>query len=118
MFITAVGRCAPPDNKPTPQELDTCQPFLEAELRALTELKVVVALGKIAFDRMLQLWKRQGYQLAPAQFGHGAGFCVHAELPYLLASYHPSRQNTQTGRLTIAMFADIWNRALELLKAD
>jgi uracil-DNA glycosylase len=107
VFITAVGRCAPPANKPTRAELDNCQPFLRAELRLLTRLQGIVALGRIAFEEVRRL-----YDLPRLDFAHGALY--HFEdpaLPWLLASYHPSRQNTQTGRLTEAMFDEVWQKA-------
>jgi len=107
VFITAVGRCAPPANKPTRAELDNCQPFLRVELRLLTRLQGIVALGRIAFEEVRRL-----YGLPALDFAHGALY--HFEdptLPWLLASYHPSRQNTQTGRLTEAMFDEVWQKA-------
>jgi len=111
MWITASGRCAPPQNKPTTAELNTCQPFLEREIELINP-KVFVALGRIAFDRILRIYNlpKKGYD-----FGHGA---LH-KLPngkWLLASYHPSRQNTQTGRLTIEMFDAIWQKARDLIE--
>ena len=111
MWITASGRCAPPQNKPTTAELNTCQPFLEREIELINP-KVFVALGRIAFDRILRIYNlpKKGYD-----FGHGA---LH-QLPnqkWLLASYHPSRQNTQTGRLTVEMFDAIWQKARDLIE--
>jgi uracil-DNA glycosylase len=102
-WITAVGRCAPPGNKPTPEELRRCRPFLARELDGLPSARVILALGRIAFDGVLALLAERGH--APAarpRFAHGASSRVG---PYeLVASYHPSRQNTNTGRLTEAMF--------------
>lgn len=103
VFITAVGRCAPPDNKPTREELLMCRPFLECEL-ALLPVERVLALGRIAFDGLLALWRKQGHAIPALSFAHGARYDLGAGLPQLIASYHPSRQNTQTGRLTLAMF--------------
>ena len=106
VFITAVGRCAPPDNKPTPQELNSCQPYLQAELRLLTQVQGVVALGRIAFERLSRLWG-----VNKLEFAHA---CLHRlpdGLPWVITSYHPSRQNTQTGRLTQAMFDEVWQTA-------
>lgn len=116
-YITAAVRCAPPDNKPTPDELCTCRPYLVEELHLLREVQVVVALGRIAFDAVLTAWREAGHPATTPRpaFAHGAA----AELPggvLLLASYHPSRQNTQTGRLTPAMFQRIFARARRALE--
>ena len=113
--ITAVCRCAPPDNKPTPAEMSACQPYLEAEMALLPHLLGIVALGRIAFDAILRIYRQRGYSLPTPDFGHGAFFQFEPGLPWLLASYHPSRQNTQTGRLTAAMFDQIWQQARSLL---
>lgn len=107
MYITASGRCAPPDNKPSTEELNTCQPFLEREMR-LIQPKVVVCLGKIAFDRVLKISAVRGLK-----FSHGALHRLEPQ-PWLLCSYHPSRQNTSTKKLTAEMFDAIWARAREL----
>ncbi len=104
-YITAVLRCAPPKNKPLPQELRNCQPYLESELELLGRLRAVLALGRIAFDRYLNVIKEQ-VDLPPRskmRFAHGASYALPGELPRLFASYHPSQQNTQTGKLTPAM---------------
>ena len=103
-FITAVARCAPPDNRPTRQELNNCATFLARELELLSGVRVVLALGKIAFDGYLDLLQALGrYEGKRPQFGHGVAYRLDSSLPMLAASYHPSRQNTQTGRLTPAM---------------
>jgi uracil-DNA glycosylase family 4 len=107
-FISAAARCAPPDNKPTPEEIVNCRVHLDAELAALPQVRVVVGLGKIAFDAYLQLLKQQGAAIRPRPaFGHGI---VHA-LPNgqtLIGCYHPSRQNTNTGKLTPRMMDDVF----------
>ena len=108
VFVTLAARCAPPANKPTPAELARCRPFLAGELAALPRLRVVVALGQIAWDSVLRAapalrWK------APAprpRFGHGARAALGPLV--LVGSYHPSRQNTNTGRLTPAMLDEIF----------
>jgi uracil-DNA glycosylase len=115
LYITAAVRCAPPDNKPLPQELANCAPYLDREMDGLKNLKVVVALGKIGFDAYLNYLKRKG-QIAGKKlyvFQHGAKY----EMPdgkVLLASYHPSNQNTQTGKLTRPMFVRIFEEAAQL----
>ena len=113
VFITAAARCAPPGNKPTPQEIRNCRPFLERELDALTNVKVVVALGKIAFDTYLDLLKSGGAirSRAPFVFGHDREFVTAPGLPLLISSYHPSQQNTSTGKLTEKMLRDVFRRA-------
>jgi uracil-DNA glycosylase family 4 len=115
-YITAVVRCAPPNNKPTPQEIANCRPFLERELDLL-QLKVVVALGRIAFDGYLRILKDRGLisSRAAFPFGHGRVFRMGPGLPVLISSYHPSQQNTATGKLTEAMLAAVFRRAKELL---
>lgn len=117
-YITAAVRCAPPQNKPTAQEIAACSTFLDRELECLTNVRVVVALGRIGFDAYLNYLKRRGVLKSKAQyiFGHGA---TH-ELPdkrILLASYHPSNQNTNTGKLTEEMFTEIFRQARRLLRS-
>jgi uracil-DNA glycosylase len=112
LFITAVCRCAPPDNKPTSDEVTICLPYVQQEIKLLPNIQVVVALGQIAFDNILRLYGLRGKTYL---FGHGAAFPLGPGLPHLVASYHPSRQNTQTGRLTPSMFDSIWASARSLL---
>jgi uracil-DNA glycosylase family 4 len=115
LYITAAARCAPPDNKPLPQELANCAPFLERELDGLKRVNVVVALGKIAFDAYLNFLKRRGLLTTRKDylFRHGAQYRM-PDRKTLLASYHPSNQNTQTGKLTRAMFVEIFKEARRL----
>ena len=115
MRITSVVRCAPPGNKPLPGELANCAPFLDEEIAALENLRVIVCLGKIAFDGVLQHLLRIG-QLArrgEMKFAHGVEYLL-PNGQTLLASYHPSLQNTNTGKLTEAMFLRIFQRAREI----
>ncbi len=114
-FVTAVGRCAPPQNKPTPEELANCRTFLSRELELLSNLQVVLALGRIALDGYLRLLQRAGYDLPTVAFGHGFVTPMPAPLPTVVTSYHPSRQNTQTGRLTAAMLDQVFAQARSLL---
>lgn len=115
VFITAVCRCVPPKNRPKVAEIKNCLPWLKSEINLLKNLQGFVALGKIAFDGILRLYKMQGKKLPPMNFGHNQFFELGPGLPWLLASYHPSQQNTLTGRLTEAMFDDIWTRVRNLL---
>lgn len=117
LFISAVCRCAPPANKPLPEEISNCLPFLEAEMALLNKVKVIVALGGIAFDYTLRLLCTRGEVagIRAMKFAHGALYPLGEGLPWLVASYHPSRQNTQTGRLTVAMFDQIWGQVRALL---
>jgi uracil-DNA glycosylase len=115
MYIAAVCRCAPPGNRPSPQELENCRPFLERELDLLSRLKVIVALGGIAFEGVQRSLRGLGLAVARLEFGHCRLHLLGEGVPALLASYHPSRQNTQTGRLTEAMFDDVWTEVRRLL---
>jgi uracil-DNA glycosylase family 4 len=110
MYITASGRCAPPQNKPKADELNNCQPFLERELELLKP-KVIVCLGRIAFERILRIYAepKKG-----KKFAHGAAFRLEVE-PWLVCSYHPSQQNTLTGKLTVEMFDGMWQKVKSLL---
>jgi uracil-DNA glycosylase family 4 len=110
-YIAAAARCAPPDNKPLPAEIANCSAYLEEELDLLRP-RAVLALGAIAFDSYLRLLVRRGQLASRAgyRFAHGAQFKLPGNLPRLFASYHPSQQNTQTGRLTPAMFASVLRR--------
>jgi uracil-DNA glycosylase family 4 len=112
LYITAAVRCAPPDNKPLPQELAACSSFLDRELEGLTDVRIVVALGKIGFDAYLNYVKRQGTLASKKAFvfQHGAKYRM-PDGKVLLASYHPSNQNTQTGKLTRKMFVEIFQEA-------
>lgn len=111
-FITSVCRCAPPDNKPTRNEIKACLPYLRQEMDLLPNLKGIVALGSIAFQETLNLLGKKSLQNT---FGHGVFHHWDDGAPWVLASYHPSRQNTQTGRLTTVMFDAIWQKAVEAL---
>ncbi len=130
VFITAVCRCAPPDNQPTRQEQANCLPYLAREFELLKRARVVVALGRIGMDGYVRLLREQGHAVPRVEFRHGAVYqpenlaqvpatprrSVQAEpsrgsLPTLICSYHPSQQNTQTGRLTAAMLDDVFRKA-------
>ena len=115
LYITAAVRCAPPDNKPLPQELAECSIFLDREIAGLKNVKVIVALGKIGFDAYLNYLKRQGIVQSKKTyiFKHGASYGL-PDGRMLLASYHPSNQNTQTGKLTRQMFVEIFQEAAKL----
>jgi uracil-DNA glycosylase family 4 len=116
-WITAACRCAPPDNRPEPGELARCAPFLDRELALLPKLRVVVALGAIAWAAVLRAYARAGHPVPrPApRFAHGAVVELPG-VPALVASYHPSQQNTQTGRLTPAMLDAALGRAITLAR--
>jgi len=115
VFITAVCRCVPPENKPRPAEISNCLQYLRCELRLLTEIEGVVALGRIAFDTIAKLLYGKRINTTTAGFGHGVLLPSISGVPWLLGSYHPSRQNTQTGRLTVGMFDQIWDQVKQLL---
>ena len=116
-FIAAAVRCAPPDNKPTPEEIANCLPHLDAEIAALPRVTVVVALGRIGFDAYLALLKRRGIIVRPKPaFGHA----LAQALPngqVLIGCYHPSRQNTNTGKLTARMMDEVFRNARNRLRA-
>jgi uracil-DNA glycosylase family 4 len=111
-YLTAVNRCAPPGNKPTPVERDTCLPFLEREIAAIAELRVLVCLGAFAWDGALRALGSLGHPARPKpRFGHGAEAAIG---PYaLLGCFHPSQQNTFTGKLTEPMLEAVLLRARE-----
>ncbi len=115
VFITAVCRCAPPDNKPLPQEILNCRPFLTAEMGLLGRVQGVVALGQLAFRQALIVYQVDRPLAQSFNFGHGAFYQMGESRPWLLASYHPSRQNTQTRRLTAEMFDTVWQKARGML---
>lgn len=108
-YITTIVRWAPPQNKPTPEEIRRCLPFVEKELELLDRIKIVLVLGRVAFDAYLRLARRQA-KLPPKSrmpFRHGAIYELPGPMPRLQCSYHPSQHNTQTGRLTRAMFRKV-----------
>lgn len=111
IFISAVCRCAPPANKPTREEIANCLPWLEREMHALPRLQGVVVLGKIALDGLLALPAFSNLPKKEFPFGHNRLFQAGPGLPWILCSYHPSLQNTQTGRLTAEMFDQVWQTA-------
>ena len=113
MYITASGRCAPPDNKPSPAELNNCQPYLEREIQIIKP-KVIVCLGRIAFERILKIYSIHNSQW---KFAHSACYQLSTG-EWILCSYHPSQQNTLTGKLTMKMFDDIWKKAKELISNE
>ena len=116
MYVVAAAHCAPPDNKPTPQEIANCRPYFIQHLHLLRQVCVILALGKIAFDNVLATVSEVGIDIPSPrpQFSHGVEYVVG---PYILiGSYHPSRQNTQTGRLTVAMFDQVFARVKAHLK--
>jgi uracil-DNA glycosylase family 4 len=121
-FILAAVRCAPPQNKPTPDEIARCQVHLDGELAVLPNVEVVVALGKIAFDAWLRRLTRLGVAITPRPaFGHGSVARFDAppgvKAPLLVGCYHPSRQNTHTGRLTARMMEEVFARARVMIEA-
>ena len=111
LFIAAVCRCAPPENKPTKDEIANCLSWLVQEMKALSKLQGVVVLGKIALDGLLSLPCFADLPKKEFSFGHDRFYETLPRLPWILCSYHPSLQNTQTGRLTAEMFDRIWQEA-------
>jgi uracil-DNA glycosylase len=111
LYIAATARCVPPDNKPSPEELDNCRPYLQRELEILKP-KAIVCLGRIAFERILKIYAVRNSMW---KFGHGAFYQLENGT-WILCSYHPSQQNTLTGKLTAKMFDDIWQKAKELIQ--
>jgi len=116
-YITATCRCAPPENKPRPREISNCQGYLEQELEILKP-KAVLALGKIAWDAYLEILKRRRVIASRAlyKFAHGAEAEVASGTPRLFGVYHPSQQNTQTGRVTLTMYASVLRRIRRFLE--
>jgi len=116
LAITAIAHCAPPANKPTPLEIASCSTFLEATIDAMPDLRGIVALGRIAFDGCLRLYRSRGWlpKGPKPAFGHGALY-QFANAPFLLASFHPSQQNTFTGKLTPDMMRAVFKKARKLL---
>jgi uracil-DNA glycosylase len=112
-WVTAAVRCAPPDNKPAPEEVRACRPFIERELRLLKDVRVVVALGRLAFDTVLTL---AGARKSAYPFSHNGRHDLGAGNPVLISSYHPSQQNTLTGRLTEPMFRAVFQQARRALQ--
>lgn len=116
-YITAVARCAPPGNKPTPREIQNCLPYLEEEFEILRP-RAVLALGRLAWTEFLRMLARRGEipRASEYEFAHGAEFDLPGDLPRLFGSYHPSQQNTSTGVLTAKMFQDVLQSINRFLK--
>ncbi|HOL70101.1 MAG TPA: uracil-DNA glycosylase [Bryobacteraceae bacterium] len=117
-YITAVNRCAPPGNRPTPEEILNCREYLERELNLLPDLRAVVALGRIAFDQYLTILRNRGIIESKAGFvfAHDREHVIARGQPVLISSYHPSQQNTSTGLLTDEMLKAVFMRARRLIE--
>ena len=115
--ITAIVRCVPPANRPRPAERDTCASWLEREFDLCKKVRVIVALGGMAFDQTLRLGLRRGWEVPRPRprFGHGVEVNAGDRAPVVIGCYHPSQQNTFTGRLTDQMLDDVFGRASELI---
>ncbi len=115
--ITAACHCAPPANKPTPAEITHCQPWLDQTFDCLSDLRVVLCLGKLAFDEVMKLYQRRRWveKRSAHRFGHGASH-VFDSAPAVLCSYHPSQQNTFTGKLTREMLLSVFQRARAIVE--
>jgi uracil-DNA glycosylase family 4 len=113
VYIAAAAHCAPPDNKPAPAELANCRPYLERELDLLKELRVVVTLGRVAFDTYLRILRDRGRIASRSafRFAHDVEHRTGPDAPVLISCYHPSQQNTSTGKLTEAMLRQVFVRA-------
>lgn len=117
-YMTAVVRCAPPKNKPSPGELENCQRYWTQELQLLPNSRVVLALGRIAFDTYVRFLRAHGAKTHGLRFHHGASYDLSKPYPALVASYHPSRQNTQTKRLTPSMFDEVFVKIRRLIEHE
>ena len=117
-YLTAPVHCAPPDNKPRRTEIARCVSYLEREFRLLTRVRVVVALGRIGFDVCRRLLASRGAPTRSLRFAHGAAYDLRPLGPVLIASYHPSRQNTNTGKLTEPMLDAVFRQARAVLDAE
>ena len=115
LLISAVCRCVPPDNKPSPTEITNCLPYLEQEISVMDNLQGFVALGRLGFENILKIYRGWGVAVPRYEFKHGGIYHLGDGLPWLIASYHPSQQNTQTKRLTVLMFDEIWQKVKMLL---
>jgi uracil-DNA glycosylase family 4 len=115
MYISAVCRCVPPKNKPTSQEVAACLPYVNQEIDLVPNLQGIVLLGRIAFDNIMLLYRGRGYNVPTMQFKHAGIYRPGDGVPWMVASYHPSRQNTQTRRLTVEMFDQVWTLVNDLL---
>lgn len=118
-YITATIRCAPPGNKPLPEEIENCRPYFLKELDLLKDVKVLVPLGQIAFTQTLKSLRLKGLEVPPLSFGHGKIFLLrtpNSQLRTLITTYHPSQQNTLTGRLTRPMFHSIFRKVRKKLE--
>jgi uracil-DNA glycosylase family 4 len=125
-YITATIRCAPPKNRPLPEEIENCRPYFLKELDLLKNVKVIIPLGQIAFTQTLRSLRLKGFEIPPLSFGHGKIFSLRTpvgnglkpfptELRTLITTYHPSQQNTQTGKLTRPMFHEIFKMVRDRL---
>ncbi len=118
-YIASSVRCAPPDNTPTTEEVARCRPYLERELKLLKNLKVVVALGKLGFDNYLAILRDHGIirSRTPFVFAHNKVHAIGEGHPVLISSYHPSQQNTFTGKLTDRMLLDVFQKARQFCES-
>jgi uracil-DNA glycosylase family 4 len=119
-YITATIRCAPPKNKPLPEEIENCRPYFLRELDLLNQVKILLPLGQIAFIQTLKSLRLKGYDVPPLSFGHGKRYLISKKRELrtisLITSYHPSQQNTQTGKLTVPMFHKIFRTVQQKLR--
>jgi uracil-DNA glycosylase family 4 len=111
VYVGAAVRCAPPDNKPLPSEFSNCRPYLQREFELLPNVRVLIGLGKIGFNAALDVLQAHGVELPRPRPKFGHNVCYHLGLYFVIGTYHPSRQNTNTGRLTRAMFDSVFKRA-------
>lgn len=118
-YVTAVARCAPPANRLTPVERENCRSYLEEELNCLKEVEVIVALGQVAYDSILRIYRQRGHRVPSPKprFTHNVELALGPKGPALVASYHPSQQNTFTGKLTEKMFDAIFERARAIVES-
>lgn len=117
VFVSVIVRCAPPDNKPSPDERETCRSWLEAELDLLSGVEVIIPLGGMAYAQMMRILASRSVRVPTPRprFAHGLEVDLRSSGPYLIASYHPSQQNTFTGRLTEEAFDAVFRRTREVL---
>jgi uracil-DNA glycosylase family 4 len=119
-YITATIRCAPPDNKPLPEEIENCRPYFLKEVDLLKNVKVLVPLGQIAFTQTIKSLRLKGFEIPPLSFGHGKVYVGNGLKPFptLITTYHPSQQNTLTGRLTKPIFHRVFRMVMKTLEVQ